>query len=162
MKNGGQNSKKQGYKSEDSIVFLAEKIIENAINLRATDVHIEPREDHSLVRFRIHGSLQEFEKITQAQAKKLVKHFKFIGGLDFSEKNFSQSAKIKHGKANIRISIAPTFLGEKVTLRILSAKSRVRSLEEIGLWGENLRLVRQAIRQPNGIIITLGIGKKQY
>ena len=49
MKNGGKNLKKTGYESEKSVAFLAEKIIENALNLRATDVHIEPREDHTLV-----------------------------------------------------------------------------------------------------------------
>lgn len=159
MKTGGKKSKKMGYKTEKSVLFAAEKIIENAINLRATDIHIEPRDEQTLVRFRIHGALQDFETLPKNYSAKLAKHFKFLGGLDFSEKFFSQTAQIKHGDANIRISIAPTFLGEKTTLRILSAKSRVRTLEEIGLWGENLRLVKQAIRQPSGILITLGIGK---
>ena len=82
-----------------------------------------------------------------------------MGDLDFSEKNFAQTAQIKHGNSNIRVSIAPTFLGEKITLRVLSAKSRVRTLEEIGIWGENLRLIQQALRQPHGIIFTIGQGK---
>lgn len=159
MKNGGKNLKKTGYESEKSVTFLAEKIIENALNLRATDVHIEPREDHTLVRFRIHGTLQDFEKLPPIYSKKLAKHFKSLGELDFGEKIFSQTAKIKHGKANIRISVSPTFLGEKITLRVMSAKHKVRSLEEIGLWGDNLRRVRQAIRQPSGILITIGAGK---
>jgi type II secretory ATPase GspE/PulE/Tfp pilus assembly ATPase PilB-like protein len=159
MKNGGKNLKKTGYESEKSVAFLAEKIIENALNLRATDVHIEPREDHTLVRFRIHGALQDFEKLPPIYSKKLAKHFKSLGELDFGEKIFFQTAKIKHGKANIRISVSPTFLGEKITLRVMSSKHKVRSLEEIGLWGDNLRRVRQAIRQPSGILITIGAGK---
>lgn len=158
MKKGGKNVR-QGYKTEKSVEFIAEKIIENALNLKASDVHIEPREDYTLIRFRIHGSLRDFEKLPKDHAKKLAKHFKSVGGLDFSEKVFAQSMSFKHGNCRIRASISPTFLGEKTTLRLLSAKSRVRSLEEIGLFGDNLRRVRQAIRQPHGIIFTLGKGK---
>ena len=156
MKRGGEKS---SYKSDKAVEFTAEKIIENALNLRATDVHIEPREDSALVRFRIHGALRDIEKLPKAYSQKLAKHFKFLGDLDFSEKNFAQTAQIKHGSSNIRVSIAPTFLGEKITLRVLSAKSRVRTLEEIGIWGENLRLIQQALRQPHGIIFTIGQGK---
>ena len=156
MKRGGEKS---SYKSDKAVEFTAEKIIENALNLRATDVHIEPREDSALVRFRIHGALRDIEKLPKAYSQKLAKHFKFLGDLDFSEKNFAQTAQIKHGNSNIRVSIAPTFLGEKITLRVLSAKSRVRTLEEIGIWGENLRLIQQALRQPHGIIFTIGQGK---
>lgn len=159
MKIGGKKTKNQGYKTESTVQFTAEKIIENAFNLRATDIHIEPHEDFTLVRFRIHGTLKNFQKLPQNYAKKLAKHFKFIGNLDFSEKNFMQTASIKHGKARIRISITPTFLGEKITLRLLSTKSRIRTLQEVGLWGDNLRLVRQALNQPHGIIFTIGQGK---
>mgnify|MGYP000849437399 CR=1 FL=1 len=159
MKIGGKKIKNQGYETELTVQFTAEKIIENAFNLRATDIHIEPHEDFTLVRFRIHGTLKNFQKLPQKYAKKLAKHFKFIGNLDFSEKNFMQTASIKYGKARIRISIVPTFLGEKTTLRLLSTKSRVRTLQEIGLWGDNLRLVRQALNQPHGIIFTIGQGK---
>ena len=156
MKRGGEKS---SYKSDKAVEFTVEKIIENALNLRATDVHIEPREDSTLVRFRIHGALRDIEKLPKTYSQKLAKHFKFLGDLDFSEKNFAQTAQIKHGNSNIRVSIAPTFLGEKITLRVLSAKSRVRTLEEIGIWGENLRLIQQALRQPHGIIFTIGQGK---
>ncbi|MDO4872021.1 MAG: ATPase, T2SS/T4P/T4SS family [bacterium] len=159
MKNGGKKSKQKGYQPEKAVKFEAEKIIENALNLRATDVHIEPNEAFTLVRFRINGVLQKFEELPANFAPKLAKYFKFLGELDFSEKIFAQTATIPHGKTQIRISVTPTFLGEKTTLRLLSSKNRIRKLEEIGLWGENLRLVKQALRQPNGIIFTLGRGK---
>lgn len=112
---------------------------ENALNLKASDVHIEPREDslrwfvsEFTVRFGIS------EKLQKDHAKKLAKHFKSVGGLDFSEKVFAQSMSFKHGNCRIRASISPTFWAKKL-LRLLSAKSRVRSLEEIGLFGDNLR-----------------------
>jgi type II secretory ATPase GspE/PulE/Tfp pilus assembly ATPase PilB-like protein len=63
MKNGGKNLKKTGYESEKSVAFLAEKIIENALNLRATDVHIEPREDHTFeftAHFKISKNFLQF------------------------------------------------------------------------------------------------------
>lgn len=158
MKTGGENSKK-GYIVEENIKFIAEKLIENALNLHATDIHIEPRENHTLVRFRIHGNLQNFEKLPIIHSKKLAKYFKFLANLDFSEKNFTQISNIKYGKSNIRVSISPTFLGEKITLRVMSTKHKVRSLEEIGLWGNNLQQVRQILRQPSGVLITIGDGK---
>lgn len=157
MKKGGKKEKNT-YNADISVEFLAEKIIENAFNLHATDVHIEPRENLTLVRFRIHGVLRNFQELPKSIYQNIVEHFKKLGGLNISEKTFAQNSTIQHGKARIRISIVPTFLGEKITLRMIRSRQKVRKLTEIGLQGENLRLVQQAVRQPKGVIITLGNG----
>ena len=137
---------------EKAVRFAAETIIENALNLHATDVHIEPRDGSTLVRFRIHGILKIANQLPADTSPKLVKYFK-----NTREKNFPQTGNIMHGGAKIRVSISPVFSGEKITLRLIRARTSLRKLDETGLWGENLRLVRQAILQPRGIIFTLSV-----
>lgn len=162
MKNGGQKAVVKATKnnmSEKSIQFAAETLIENALNLHATDVHIEPRDGLTLVRFRIHGVLKTVNQLPADICPKLVKYFKQISDLNLREKTFAQTGNYIHGKAKIRVSISPTLSGEKITLRLIRAREHVRKLDEIGLWGENLQAVRQAIRQPSGIILTVGEGK---
>jgi len=158
MKEGGKISKIKEIRFENSVKFAAESIIENALNLHATDVHIEPREDSTLVRFRINGVLKTVNEFSKDFLPKLAKYFKHLGGLNFSEKTFPQSAIIRHGEARIRISTTPVFLGEKVTLRLIRARKSVRKLNEVGLWGENLQQIQQILRQPRGIIFTIGEG----
>ena len=158
MKEGGKISKIKEIKFENSVKFAAESIIENALNLHATDVHIEPREDSTLVRFRINGVLKTVNEFSKDFLPKLAKYFKHLGSLNFSEKTFPQSATIRHGEARIRISTTPVFLGEKVTLRLIRARKSVRKLNEVGLWGENLQQIQQILRQPRGIIFTIGEG----
>ena len=158
MKEGGKISKIKEIKFENSVKFAAESIIENALNLHATDVHIEPREDSTLVRFRINGVLKTVNEFSKDFLPKLSKYFKHLGGLNFSEKTFPQSATVWHGEARIRISTTPVFLGEKVTLRLIRARKSVRKLNEIGLWGENLQQIQQILRQPRGIVFTIGEG----
>ena len=158
MKNGGNSSKIKEVKFEKTIKFTAESIIENALNLHATDVHIEPRESSVLVRFRIGGVLKNMSELPKKDLPKITKYFKSLAGLNFSEKTFPQSSTIHYGEARIRISTTPVFLGEKITLRLMRARKYVRKLNEIGLWGENLRAVEQILRQPRGIVFTVGDG----
>ena len=160
MKTGG-NSKQTSARGTDekATKYAAESIVENALNMHATDVHIEPRDGSTLIRFRIHGILRVINQLPAEASPQLTKYFKKIAGLDVREKNFSQISTIFHCKARIRVSISPVFGGEKITLRMIRARTSLRKLNEIGLWGENLRLVRQAIRQPRGIIFTVGDGK---
>lgn len=158
MENGGKNSKIKEVKFEKTIKFTAESIIENALNLHATDVHIEPRENSVLVRFRIGGVLKNMSEIPKKDFPKITKYFKSLAGLNFSEKTFPQSSTIHYGEARIRISTTPVFLGEKITLRLIRARKYVRKLNEIGIWGENLRAVEQILRQPRGIVFTVGDG----
>ena len=84
MKEGGKISKIKEIKFENSVKFAAESIIENALNLHATDVHIEPREDSTLVRFRINGVLKTVNEFSKDFLPKLAKYFKHLGGLNFS------------------------------------------------------------------------------
>ena len=150
---------KKSFNVKKHIKFEIEKIIENALNMHATDVHIEPREELVLVRFRIHGILHIISKLPIEYLNDIVKYFKFLGNLNFEEKHFPQMATISYGKANIRISITPIMNGDKITLRLMRARPSVRKLDQIGLWGENLRSVKKALRMPRGIIFTVGDGK---
>lgn len=154
-------AKKANVKTENdrAVKYAAEAIIENALNMHATDVHIEPRDGLTLIRLRVNGLLKVTNQLPADVSPKLVRHFKRLGGLNQREKNFPQTATIPHGKAKIRISTSPVVDGEKITLRLIRARTSLRSLDQIGLWGENLRLVRQAIRQPRGIIFTVGDGR---
>ena len=148
---------KKSFNVKKHIKFEIEKIIENALNMHATDVHIEPREELVLVRFRIHGILHIISKLPIEYLNDIVKYFKFLGNLNFEEKHFPQMATISYGKANIRISITPIMNGDKITLRLMRARPSVRKLDQIGLWGENLRSVKKALRMPIGLSYSLSV-----
>lgn len=157
MKTGRQN--KKSFEVNELVKAIAEEILSEAFSRRATDIHIEPRENHTLVRLRIGGLLKTAKTLPHELAAKLAKYFKFLADLNFSEKTFTQIGHFSREDFRVRVSTSPVFLGEKTTLRILRTHNNVRQLDQIGLWGKNLQSVKHALSQPRGVIVTFGDGK---
>jgi len=147
--------------AEDSpIAQTINLIISYGIKNRASDVHIEPREDMVIVRYRIDGVLSEANKLPRKVLSALVSRIKILANLKIDERRAPQDGRFKiaindHVYA-LRVSTLPVVDGEKIVLRILDESGKADTLEELGFWGESLKSVEEAILQPHGLILITG------
>ena len=145
---------------EAPIVRLVDNIIDQALEERASDIHIEAREDRMQVRFRIDGLLREAMSAPRAGHGAIVSRIKVMASLDIAERRLPQDGRIQIKDAgrdvDIRVSTLPTIFGEKVVMRLLDKVRAITSLEELGFLPETLREFREAIRRPYGIILVCG------
>ena len=145
-----------------SIVRFVNQIITEAIELRATDVHIEPFENTLRVRYRIDGVLQEASvatEVKQFQAA-IVSRLKILSKLDIAEKRVPQDGRIKILIANheidVRVSVIPMLYGEAVVLRLLDRSSVLLGLDKLGMSGHDLSTTNMILERPHGIILVTG------
>lgn len=145
-----------------SIIRFVNQILTEAIDMRATDVHIEPFEDELQVRYRIDGVLQSAAippKVKQFQSA-IVSRIKILSNLDIAEKRVPQDGRIKVvllGKeVDIRVSIIPMLHGEAVVLRLLDCSSILLGMEKIGMGPRDRAIFEETIKRPHGIILVTG------
>lgn len=147
--------------AEDSpIAQTVNLIIEYAIKAGASDIHIEPREDHIIVRYRIDGILKEANKLPKKVIGPLVSRIKILSNLKIDERRVPQDGRFKiqvgSGVFALRVSTLPITEGEKVVMRILNESSNAINLEDLGFWGHSLDTINAAIVQPHGMILVTG------
>ncbi len=147
--------------AEDSpIAQTVNLLIEYAVKAGASDVHIEPREGHVLVRYRVDGVLKEANKLPKKVMNALVSRIKILSNLKIDEKRAPQDGRFKIAANGqifaLRVSTLPIVDGEKVVMRILNESSKALTLEELGYWGYSLDVVNKAIVQPHGMILVTG------
>ncbi len=145
----------------DEVVQMASRIIATAIDRHASDIHIEAEATGLKVRFRVQGSLQDWETFIAASfAKGLVARFKVLSGLDITERRLPQDGRIgiRIGKreVDLRVSTLPTLRGEKVVMRLFEAGNMMRPLEAIFVEAKTLALVRAVLNKPYGAMIVAG------
>ncbi len=145
---------------EAPIVKIVDKILRLAVREGASDIHIEPGEEHLLVRFRVDGVLHKRFAFSMRLAPAVVSRVKILSDLDISERQKPQDGRIQMRmggrELEFRVSVLPVYYGEKVVMRILDRASvRVR-LEDLGFSRNNLRVFESMIRQPNGIVLVTG------
>lgn len=145
-----------------SVIKLVNEIVLEAINERASDVHIEPYENDLHIRYRVDGMLRNTKvppQIRQLQPA-IISRIKILSNLNIAEKRLPQdgSFKIKvHGREiDFRVSIIPMIFGEGVVLRILDKQSILLSLEDLGFMPDMLEQYRRIINQPHGILLVTG------
>lgn len=145
-----------------SVVKLVNEILLEAINERASDVHIEPYENDLKIRYRVDGVLRNTNvppQIRRLQAA-IISRIKILSNLNIAERRVPQdgSFKIKvHGREiDLRISIIPMIHGEGVVMRILDKQSILLSLEDLGFDLEMLKIFEKVISQPHGILLVTG------
>ena len=145
---------------EAPVVKLAELIIKQAIEDRASDIHIEPFENRMAIRYRIDGLLYEIPPPAKQMFLALVSRIKILSKLDIAEKRLPQdggfSVKIKNKLIDLRVSTIPSIYGEKVVLRILDKARIALKLEEFGIEPDILKQVKKAINSPYGLIFLSG------
>jgi type IV pilus assembly protein PilB len=147
--------------AEDSpIAQTVNLIIDYGVKAGASDVHIEPRENFVIVRYRIDGILREANKLPRKVLNALISRIKILANLKIDEHRAPQDGRFKISINNhvyaLRVSTLPVVDGEKVVMRILDESSKAATLEELGYWGDSLKRVQQAIVQPHGMILVTG------
>ena len=142
------------------VVRFLQKMLIDAINLRASDLHFEPFEYHYRVRFRIDGELREITQPPLVIKEKLASRIKVISRLDISEKRVPQDGrmKLKFGNRAIdfRISTLPTLFGEKIVIRILDPSSAKLGIEALGYEKIEKERLLLAVQRPYGMILVTG------
>jgi type II secretory ATPase GspE/PulE/Tfp pilus assembly ATPase PilB-like protein len=151
---------KGGFIREEKIAQIVSQILDFAIKSRASDVHIEPEEQSTRVRYRIDGILQEKLSIPKELHDSLVSRIKILSGMKIDEKRIPQDGRFNFKgsdeEVDLRISSLPTTWGEKIVMRLLKKSGGVPDLPELGLRGRGLKNLQDAILRPHGIILICG------
>ncbi|MCM8781849.1 MAG: GspE/PulE family protein [Candidatus Omnitrophica bacterium] len=155
------NSLKSSFNTTDWLDLL----LRDAVELKASDIHIEPKKESFQIRLRIDGILRPYSNTDWSKFinyDELIQRLKILAGLDIAESRLPQDGhfeftdKITNQKYNIRISTMPTIFKEAVALRILNRGDLVMKIEELGFDNAQLEVVRHLIRRKNGCIIVCG------
>ena len=151
-----------GAEDEASIIRFVNQVLKDAIELRASDIHLEPFEDEFRIRYRIDGELQEIPvppQLKQFQPA-IVSRVKILSHLNSAEKRLPQDGRIKFrieaNEVDIRVSIIPMLHGEAVVMRLLRQNSTLRGLGDIGLATRELECFRRVLNLPHGIVLVTG------
>ena len=155
-----QNVSQDDFAENSPIAQTVNLLLEYAIKSNASDIHIEPREDYVQVRYRIDGVLKEVNKLPRNVHGALVSRIKILSNLKIDERRVPQDGRFKikvSGKQYaLRVSTLPIADGEKVVMRILDESNQAISLDKLGYWGLSLATVKDAMAQPNGMILVTG------
>jgi MSHA biogenesis protein MshE len=142
------------------VVRLIQTIFHDAMQVRASDIHIEPAESVLRVRQRVDGNLQEQVIEGRRVASALVTRLKLMSGLDIAEKRLPQdgrfSVKIGSRSVDVRVATLPTQYGESMVLRLLDASANLLKLEELGMPAATLARFRRLIERPAGMVLVTG------
>ena len=142
------------------VIRLINGLIYEAVNRKASDVHIEPHEDNLSVRYRIDGVLQEVLTPSRRLAAPLISRIKVMARLDIAEKRVPQDGRISlsiGGRSiDVRVSTLPSRYGERVTMRLLDTRNALLGLDELGMDEVTLERFRHVLAQPNGITLVTG------
>lgn len=153
-------AKEDTVKVEAPIIKLANKIIIDALKMRASDIHIEPYEKGVNVRYRIDGVLHNSLNLPMQIKSSLITRFKIMAHLDISERRLPQDGRIKlkiSGKeVDFRVSTLPVIYGEKIVLRVLEKTSLQLDLTKLGFEDISLKFFSEALEKPYGMILVTG------
>jgi type IV pilus assembly protein PilB len=142
------------------IVRIVDSLLHHAIVQGASDIHIEPMEKEVLVRYRIDGILHDAMTLPKAAAAGIVARIKVLSNLKLDEKRLPQDGRFKMeteaDRVSFRVSILPTFFGEKTVMRLLRETGEGFTLDVLGLHGENMERIHHALKQTTGIILVSG------
>ncbi len=142
------------------VVKLLQSVFEDAVGVRASDIHIEPQEKLLQIRFRIDGVLHIQTQADSKIASALVLRLKLMSGLDISEKRLPQdgrfNVKVRNNQIDVRISTMPTQYGESVVMRLLNQSSGILKLDKIGMPVKLLTRLRKVMAHPSGMILVTG------
>ncbi|MEW4568745.1 GspE/PulE family protein [Tautonia sp. JC769] len=151
-----------GAEEDDSapVIRLVNLILEKAVQMRASDIHIEPFADRIRIRYRIDGVCQEIESPPRRLLGPIMSRLKIMGSIDIAEKRRPQDGRIKvhvTGKdIDLRVSVLPTNHGQSMVMRILDRDNIKVSLRDLGFGEEDFKRYQNLIKRPNGILLVTG------
>jgi len=145
---------------QSPVIKFVNYLISNAITGGASDIHIEPKRDHTRIRYRIDGILFEIMQSPSKIHPAVVSRVKIMSNLDISERRLPQDGKISviidGREIDLRVSTLPTNYGEKAVIRVLDSRSIMRGLEQLGMETEAMETFRKQIDLPHGILLVTG------
>ncbi len=149
-----------GVVSDPSVHELASMLVRSALQERASDLHIEPKDRHTLVRFRIDGDMHDVRTLDHAMASKLVSRFKALAGMDIAERRRPQDGSVEvlvHGrKLKLRLATSSTTDGETLVIRVLEPDRSALPLGELGMEPEQVDSVVGMANRHQGMILVVG------
>ena len=150
----------KGQAQDVPIAKIVDLLVEYAYQNKASDIHIEPAEQQSLVRFRIDGVLHDVLKMPIALHSQVVTRVKVLSKLRTDEHMSAQDGKLQMSlpeeELDIRVSIVPIVDGEKIVMRLLSSRSRQFSLGDLGMNDKDLAKVKAGFKRPYGMVLSTG------
>ena len=142
------------------MVHAVDAMLETAVNLSATDIHIEPAREGVRVRMRIDGVLRLHEVLPNRMARAVVSRVKILAGLNIAERRLPQDgrarARVGGGEADLRIATMPTMHGEAVVIRILVKEASSLDLARLGMSAHDLKAFSEVLAEPHGLIVVSG------
>ena len=144
------------------IIALANKIVEDAFKKGASDIHIQPTENSSIIRIRIDGDLAEYLVLPKYAHEPIITRFKIMANMKIDEKRVPQDGRINFERFNpeikvdLRVSTVPSVYGEDLVMRLLLKSRAILDLEKLGFSKNHLEIYRESIRKPYGIILHVG------
>ncbi|MDU4695796.1 MULTISPECIES: GspE/PulE family protein [Paenibacillus] len=146
---------------EDSpVVRLVQQMIEQAVRLGASDIHVDPMETQLAIRYRIDGQLRNERTVPKSMQGVIIARLKILGNLNIAERRLPQDGRIKmlvDGKPiDIRLSSLPTVHGEKIVMRLLDLADGVKGLDKLGMTESALSLFRRMIEKQHGMVLLTG------
>ncbi len=146
--------------SEAPVIRLVNQIMTNAMSQRASDIHIEPFENHLKVRYRVDGVIHEVDSPPPQLTAAIISRLKLMARLNIAERRLPQDGRIQlraQGKEiDMRVSTVPTMHGESVVMRLLDKHSVKLDLDTLGFSDDNLQKIREQLDAPHGVILVTG------
>ncbi len=142
------------------VVRIVEQILADAVRMRASDIHIEPRAEQVRVRYRVDGQLMTVTTLPSDMHRYVVSRIKIMAGADIAETRFPQdgrfSTEVDDRPIDLRVSTLPTYWGEKAVMRILDKSRALVSLKQLGMLPEVEEMYERLIHSPQGMILVTG------
>jgi type II secretion system protein E len=160
--NGENTDLDAGVEDEASIIRFVNQVLRDAIELRASDIHLEPFEDEFRIRYRIDGVLQDIPVPAQLNRFQpaIVSRVKILSHLNIAEKRLPQDGRIKiridDREVDIRVSVIPMLHGEAVVMRLLRQDIMLRGMKELGMDRRELECFERVLQMPHGIVLVTG------
>ncbi|HTQ01906.1 MAG TPA: type II secretion system ATPase GspE [Casimicrobiaceae bacterium] len=146
--------------SEAPVIRLVSLLITNALDMRASDIHVEPFENRLAVRYRVDGVLHDVESPPKRLAAAVISRIKIMANLDIAERRLPQDGRIRlrvQGKEiDLRVSTVPTMHGESVVMRILDKGGVALDFEKLGFLPDTLKVFIDVLMEPHGILLVTG------
>ncbi|HYL62414.1 MAG TPA: GspE/PulE family protein [Candidatus Methylomirabilis sp.] len=141
-------------------VHLVAMMIKSAVTRKASDIHIEPQQSETAVRFRVDGILRDFQRIPRALQNTVASRVKILSDMDIAERRAPQDGrfmvKINGRRVDLRVSTLPTQYGEKVVMRLLDGESPMKEFGELGIPKEIADALAEIVRLPQGMLLVTG------
>ena len=157
---GGQSDEEEVDDSSAPVIRLVNLMIQEAVQLRASDIHVEPFEDRVRIRYRIDGVCVERENAPRRMLSAIIARIKILSKIDISEKRRPTDGRIKitvgDKQLDLRVSIIPTNHGQSCVMRLLDKDNIKVGVRQLGLSARDYRTFNNLIRRPNGIILVTG------